>query len=294
VRTDNETEDRHVSLAIQPLHPAFGAEVSNISIADDPSVGRELRQLVSAYGVIVIRDQHLSDDALEAFGRQLGDPVVYNSRATVSRPGSAVFQLSNIDENGEILPVTDRRLAQSLGNMLWHTDGTYGRPRQEISVLAALTVPASGGETEFCDTRVAFEQLSDEEREEVQHLSATHSIIYSRGKVGFADWSEAERASLAPVERPLVRRHVESGRSALVLASHMCAIGGYSEEAGLALIERLIGAATREDRVYAHQWRAGDVVMWDNRCTMHRGRPYDMAREVRDMRSLRTIDHSDV
>jgi alpha-ketoglutarate-dependent 2,4-dichlorophenoxyacetate dioxygenase len=294
VRTNEETEDPRVSLSIRPLHPAFGAEVANISIADDPSVAWELRQLVSTYGVLVIRDQHLSDDDLEALGPHLGEPVVFNSRATVGRPGSAVFHISNIDAQGAIVPATDRRLAQSLGNMLWHTDGTYTRPRQEISALSARTVPASGGETEFCDTRVAFEQLSEAERREVSSLTATHSIIYSRGLVGFSDWSDAERASLAPVERPLVRRHAETGRMALVLAMHMCEIGGYSKEAGLAFIERLIAAATREDLVYTHHWRVGDLVMWDNRCTMHRGRPYDMAHEVRDMRSLRTIDRSDL
>jgi alpha-ketoglutarate-dependent 2,4-dichlorophenoxyacetate dioxygenase len=282
-----------MALSVRPLHPTFGAEVDGVSIAGDPGAGSALRELVTRFGVVFLHGQVPSDEQLEAFGGHLGELFAASGWQSMNSRGKPVFHLSNIDENGSILAETDKRRTISLANMLWHTDGTYTKPRQEISVLYGHRVPSSGGDTQFCDMRVAFEALGDDERQVFESLTVKHSIIHSRALTGFSDWTQAEVEALPPLERPLVHLHRESGRRALGLASHICEVSGHSKEAGQALVDRLTEQARLEDRVYTHRWAAGDVLLWDNRCTMHRGRSYDSFNEVRDLRSLRTYDNVD-
>jgi alpha-ketoglutarate-dependent 2,4-dichlorophenoxyacetate dioxygenase len=179
-------------------------------------------------------------------------------------------------------------------NELWHTDSTYLRPRASISMLHARIIPTVGGNTEFCDTRCAFEDIDPVRRADFASLIASHSLIHSRSLTGFSDWTPEERLRLQPIDRPLTHLHQESGRMALCLAAHIAQIRPLAKEDADRLLQSLIDAATVPDAIYTHRWRVGDLLLWDNRCTMHRGRPFDQLRHGRDMRSVRLDDEADL
>jgi len=277
---------------VRRLHPRFGAELSGprITAALDPALSSAVREAVYRYGVVVIPAQDLTDAELRTFAATLGKVMERN--AVTGKPAT-VFRLSNLDQHGNILPAADRALRLTDGNELWHTDSTYARPRSTISLLHARLIPPQGGDTEFCDTRCAYEDLSAAMQSELAGLTACHSLIYSRALTGFTAWTDEERVRFAPIERPLVHRHAESGRLALCLASHIGAIKPLTAEQWWPLLQSLMSAATAPASVYAHRWQAGDLLLWDNRCTMHRVRPYDQLRHRRDMRSTRLDDEND-
>jgi alpha-ketoglutarate-dependent 2,4-dichlorophenoxyacetate dioxygenase len=277
---------------VRKLHPRFAAELSGHRIGGslDPALSREVRDAVYRFGVVVIPGQDLADDELHVFAQSLGKVMQLN--AVTGKP-SGVFRLSNLDLQGNILPATDRAVRMSDGNELWHTDSTYVRPRATISLLHARIIPPEGGNTEYCDTRCAYEDLSAEMQGTVAGLSACHSLIYSRALTGFTEWTAEERQRFAPVERPLVHRHHESDRLALCLASHIGELKPLAREQWQPLLQALMAAATAPTAVYAHRWQVGDLLLWDNRCTMHRVRPYDQLRYRRDMRSIRLDDEAD-
>lgn len=281
-------------LTIAKSHPLFAAEIGGVSLKDGcaPHVAGEIRSALHRYGVVALRGQHLTDAELEAFGAALGDPY----QPTMSIPqGSArsVFRLSNIDTSGNILPADDRIRAVVLANLLWHTDSTYMRPRAEFSFLAAHQIPPEGGNTEFVDTRLAYESLPPALAARVETMTGRHSIIHSRKLTGYTGWSEAERAAHLSVPRPLVHFHKESGRKALCLAAHIESIDGMPPQDTQAFVDDLIARATPPERIHAHRWDVGDLVIWDNRCTMHRATAYEDMRYPRDMRSMRTNDLAD-
>jgi alpha-ketoglutarate-dependent 2,4-dichlorophenoxyacetate dioxygenase len=168
------------------------------------------------------------------------------------------------------------------------------RPRVTLSMLFGLMIPPEGGNTEFCDTRLAYEALTPEQQARLALLTATHSTLHSRKLTGFTDWSEEALAMLGAVERPLIGYHEETGRKTLALASHIAALSGYSEEDSAPVLRDLTERATVPENCYAHRWREGDFLLWDNRAVMHRARPFDMTRHGRDMRSVRLVDTADV
>ena len=191
--------------------------------------------------------------------------------------------ISNLDRHGNVLARDDRRRLFSLGNQLWHSDSSFKDVPALYSLLSARTIPSAGGNTEFADMRAAYDALSDAEKREVHDLICLHSQIFSRGMLGFEDFTEAERVKWAPVRQRLVRRHPGSGRLSLYLASHAGGIEGWPMPEARAFLRDLTEHATQRQFVYAHVWRPHDLVMWDNRATMHRARRFNSA-EVRDMR----------
>ena len=238
------------------------------------------------FGVLVFHDQHLDDEQQIAFSRQLGkleeatgDIMSEKER----RLSMELNDISNLDKHGELLPRDDRRRLFSLGNLLWHSDSSFKDVPAKYSLLSARKIPGAGGNTEFADMRAAYDALDDATKVEVHDLICAHSQIYSRGILGFDDFTDAERAKWAPVRQRLVRRHPNTGRLSLYLASHAGGIEGWPMPEARSFLRDLNEHATQRQFVYAHVWRPWDLVVWDNRVTMHRARRYD-PKEVRDMR----------
>lgn len=206
----------------------------------------------------------------------------------ISKPGEqrlhpAFADVSNLDVGGEVLARDNRRRLYSLGNMLWHSDSSFKATPAKYSLLSGRVVVDKGGETEFADMRVAYDSFDDATKAEIEDLICEHSLIYSRELLGFGDLTEAEKDTMRPVRQTLVRTHPVSGRKSVYLASHIGRIIGWPIPEARAFIRDLTEIATAPQFVYRHAWQPFDLVMWDNRCTMHRARRYD-AKSVRDMR----------
>ncbi len=277
---------------IRPLDPQnrpfFAGEISGIDLTrrlTDEEVAF-IHDGMNHYGVLVFRDQHLDDESQLAFSRQLG-PLEQATGDIMPpeerRMSMDLNDISNLDRNGNVLARDDRRRLFSLGNQLWHSDSSFKDVPALYSLLSARTIPAAGGNTEFADMRAAYDALSEAEKSEVQDLICLHSQIFSRGILGFEDFTEAERQKWAPVRQRLVRRHPGSSRLSLYLASHAGGIEGWPMPEARAFLRDLTEHATQRKFVYAHVWRPFDLVIWDNRATMHRARRFD-SKEVRDMR----------
>ena len=273
---------------IDPARPTFIGEVSGIDLTR-----RLTEEEVSAihagmdrFGVLVFHDQHFEDEQQIAFSRQLGmlEEATGDIMSEKDRRLSMdLNDISNLDKNGELLPRDDRRRLFGLGNLLWHSDSSFKEVPAKYSMLSARKIPAAGGNTEFADMRAAYDALDSETKREVHDLICLHSQIFSRGVLGFDDFTDAERAKWAPVRQGLVRRHPNTGRLSLYLASHAGGIEGWPMPEARSFLRDLNEHATQRQFVYAHVWRPWDLVMWDNRVTMHRARRYD-PKEVRDMR----------
>jgi alpha-ketoglutarate-dependent 2,4-dichlorophenoxyacetate dioxygenase len=236
--------------------------------------------------VLVFRDQHLDDAQQVAFSRQLGPLELATGdigEVKDRRLAMELNDISNLDKHGEVLPRDNRARLFGLGNRLWHSDSSFKDVPAKYSLLSARQIPSAGGNTEFADMRAAYDALDDETRSEIQDLVCLHSQLYSRGLLGFDDFTEAERLKWAPVRQRLVRRHPNTGRCSLYLSSHAGAIEGWPTPEARAFLRDLNEHATQRRFVYEHVWRPWDLVMWDNRVTMHRARPF-RSTEVRDMR----------
>jgi alpha-ketoglutarate-dependent 2,4-dichlorophenoxyacetate dioxygenase len=278
---------------VRPLHPAFCAEISGIDIGRplDAVTARAISDAVDRYAVLVMPDQDLDDEQQLAFARSFGEIEAPRS----ARPGTRrrlrpeISDISNLDENHRLRMADDPRRFDQLGNRLWHTDGSFRRIPAALSMLYAHRVTTSGGETEFADLRTAWDALPDKTKTEVEGLVAIHDIAYSRSQIGFTELLFGERDVLPPVPQRLVRVHPGSRRKTLYLAAHASHIVGRPIPEGRLLLRDLIEFATQREFVYRHVWRKGDLVIWDNRCTMHRGRPFDET-ETRDLRRATTRD----
>jgi len=274
--------------AIDPVaRPFFAGEVSGVDLLQDLS--REEVAAISAgmdqYGVLVFHDQRLDDARQLAFSRYFGaleQATGDIAQGAERRLSMDVNDISNLDKNNRVLARDDRRRLFSLGNRLWHSDSSFKAVPAKYSLLSARVIPGSGGNTEFADMRAAYDALDDETRTLCEGLVCEHSQLYSRGTLGFTDFTEDERRRFAPVLQRLVRRHPVTGRKSLFLASHAGAIVGWPVPEARAFLRDLTEHATQRQFVYAHLWRQWDLVMWDNRVTMHRARPYDHT-QVRDM-----------
>ena len=281
-------------MRVTPLHPHFVGEVTGLDLRDatDAAHLAEVTAAMDTYGALVFRDQSLDDAAQIRFSEMFG-PLETTRRA--HRPGHKlrldihVSDISNLDETGEILEATDYRQMSSLANRLWHTDSSFKRVPARYSILSARKLPSEGGDTEFADMRAAYDDLSDTRKKEIEDYVCEHSIMNSRATIGFSDFTAEEHAALPPVPQVLVRTHPGSKRKSLYLASHAQSIRGVGLPEARMLLLELMEHATQRKYVYTHQWRPGDVVMWDNRCTMHRGRWHDPA-EVRDMHRTTVSD----
>jgi alpha-ketoglutarate-dependent 2,4-dichlorophenoxyacetate dioxygenase len=222
----------------------------------------------------------VSDEQQLAFSRLFGPLEVNpNYAGAKMRLRPDIADISNLDAEGRVLARDDRRNLFNLGNQLWHTDSSFKRIPAKCSLLSARELPSSGpvggGETEFADLRAAWDALPEARKRELDGLVVEHSIFRSRSQIGFADFNDEIFKQLPPVPQALVRHHPASGRTSLYLASHASHVIGWPVERGRPLLEELIAFATQPQFVYQHRWTVGDLVIWDNRCTMHRGRPYD-------------------
>ena len=288
-----------MSLSVRPLHPRFVGEVGGVDIGRplDTATVAALWQAIDRYAVLVFRGQMLDDERQMDFARQFGELELPRSgRADVKRRlRPEMSDISNLDEQGQLRRRDDARRFDQLGNRLWHTDGSFRRIPAALSMLYAHRVPRPGplgdGETEFADLRAAYDALPAGTKAEIADLVALHDIAWSRAQLGFTELLFGEKDVLPPVPQRLVRVHPGSKRKTLYLAAHASEIVGWPLPDGRLLLHDLIEHATRPEFVYRHAWREGDLVIWDNRCTMHRGRAFD-EREVRDLRRVTTRDIS--
>ena len=278
-----------MSIDVEPMHPLFVAKVTGVELARPvPAADFALLEAaIDRYAVLIFPGQAIDDDQQIAFSARFGPLEGAAKRlltgAKARNQRHEIADVSNLDENDGILSADDRRRLYSLGNQLWHTDASFRAVPARYSLLSARTIPPEGGETEFADLRAAYDALPDSMKARLAGLVAEHSIWHSRGLVAEFEADAAERAALPPVPQMVVRLHPGSKRRTLYLAAHAFRIRGMTDEAGKALLDELTAHATQPRFVYQHRWTVGDLVMWDNRCTMHRGRPYDDQRYRRDM-----------
>ena len=268
---------------IIPLGPGFAVELCGVKVAEvvtDAAVYSAVRAAFEEHSVLVFRDQEVDDDAQLAFSRCFGPPEV--TKVGSQGTGTHFVILSTIGKNGKVVPADHRLALRNRANQLWHTDSSFKRIPALTSVLSARIIPALGGETEFVSTRLAFERLEPKLRAKLENSFAWHDYAHSRGQIAADLASPEERAALPPQCWRLVWKNPGNGRSALYLASHAYAIEGMEPTAGKKLLDELMAAATGPGTSYVHSWRSGDIVMWDNRATMHRGRPWP-AHEARLM-----------
>ena len=284
-------------LTVRPLHSLFAAEAEGVDVAAplDPATVLAIVAAIDRYAVLVFRGQQLDDERQMAFAENFGELEIPRSgRADVARRlRPELSDISNLDPAGRLRGRDDPRRFDQLGNRLWHTDGSFRQVPAALSMLYAHRVPGPSplgdGETEFSDLRAAYDALPEAAQAEIGDLIAMHDIAWSRAQLGFTDLLFGEKDKLPPVPQRLVRTHPGSKRKTLYLAAHASEIVGWPLPEGRLLLRDLIEHSTRREFVYRHQWREGDLVIWDNRCTMHRGRHFDETR-VRDLRRVTTRD----
>jgi alpha-ketoglutarate-dependent 2,4-dichlorophenoxyacetate dioxygenase len=279
----------------RPLHPLFAAEVAAIDLAQlhDPDTLARLRAGMDQYGVLVFRDQTFTDAGQLAFAQRFDGTLHSKTGAAAvgrNRLGDeAVSDISNVDADGNIQRPDDRRRMYSLGNRLWHTDASFQDPAGRYSMLSARVVPPSDADTEFADMKSAYDALDAATRRQIEGLHVHHSIAYSRQTLGF-EFSPEELDKLKGAIHPLVRTNPRTGRRSLYLAAHATRIVEMPVPEGRLLLRDLMDHATQRQFVHAHAWRAGDLVIWDNLATMHRGRPFADGVHRRELRRVTTLD----
>lgn len=279
-----------MSVHIRPLTPHIGGEVEGIDMRR-PLTPEEVAAVeagMDRHAVLVFHGQDVSDEQQVAFSRNFGEiELALGSNVTTDadrRLDVKLADISNLDRENRVLARDDRRRMFNLGNRLWHSDSSFRAVPAKYSLLSARRIPSAGGNTEFADMRAAYDALDDKTKAEIEDLVCEHSLIYSRGQLGFTELSEEEKRTFRPVRQRLVRTHPVTGRRSLFLSSHIGTIVGWPMPEARCFIRDLIEHATQREFVYAHVWRQHDLVMWDNRQTMHRARPFDETREARDMR----------
>ncbi|WP_345817067.1 TauD/TfdA family dioxygenase (plasmid) [Paraburkholderia sp. PREW-6R] len=283
-----------MTLNLARLHETFAAEISGVDLANpDEDALERIASAIDEYGVVVVRGQTLQNDEQVAFASRFGPLELsvtrYRSGTKQRIERKEIVDVSNLDENDRPRAMNDRLRMLLLGNRLWHTDSSFRATPGALSMLYAGVVPPEGGETEFADTRTAYETLPRALRNRVEDSVAEHALMYSREQLGFTDFSQEERDALPPVQHPVVRVSPAHGRRALYIGSHASHIVGLPVPEGRMMLRDLLDHATARETVYVHHWRVGDLVIWDNRCTMHRGKAYDES-YPRDLRRVTTSD----
>ena len=266
-------------MELVPLGPGFGVEIRGISMLDvatDAEAYNAVRTAFEEHSLLLFRDQAIADDVQAAYSRAFG-PLELTK---ISSLGQNTFysRLTNT-QSGKIVPPDHRQVLVAKANALWHTDSSFKKTPALASVLSARVLPGGGGDTEFTSTRLAWQRLPSELQNKLENAVATHSYANSRDQIHPDLATEMERRSLPPVRWRLNWRNPSNDRRALYVASHAYAIDGMDDRDARQLLARLLDEATRPEYVYAHKWRQGDVVMWDNRAMLHRGRPWDYSQE---------------
>lgn len=264
-------------MEIVPLGPGFAAEIRGAGlreVAAGDEAYRAVRAAFEEHSVLVFRDQPISDELQVAFSRRFGP--LETAKAASRGEGTPFSILTNVEPDGSLVPQGHKEELRARANQLWHTDSCFKIPPALASVLSARTVAATGGETEFTSMRLAWERLPRELRNRLENAYAWHDYAHSRGKIAPHLASERERSTMPAVCWRMRWRNPVNGRDALYIASHTCGIEGMARAEALQLIDELTALATQPEHVYQHRWRAGDVIMWDNRATLHRGRPWPL------------------
>ena len=278
-----------MSVKTRQIGPCFAAEVEGVDLGR-PLSADEIAAIhagMDTYAVLVFHDQTLDDEQQLAYTRSLG-PLEHAIGTSLRAPDeyrlpTTFADVSNLDRDNQVFRRDDRRRLFAIGNRLWHSDSSFKAVPAKYSLLRAVSVPSRGGNTEFAYMPAAYDALDEEAKREAEDLVCEHSQIFSRQQLGFTDFTGEERARFAPVRQRLVRTHPVTGRKSLYLSSHAGTIVGWPVPEARAFLRDLVEHATQRQFVYAHRWRVGDLVMWDNRQTMHRARPFP-AHEPRDMR----------
>ena len=280
-----------MSVQIRRLTPVFAGEVSGVDTTRPlpPGAAAAVDAGMAEHGVLAFRGQALTDEQQTAFSRNFGPLEMPSAVSNITREherrlGPAMADVSNLTGEHRLFDREDRRRMFNLGNRLWHSDSSFRAVPAGYSLLSARILPSSGGNTEFADMAAAYDALDEAMKARVEDLVCEHSLLYSRGRLGFDDLTEEEKANFRPVRQALVRVHPQNGRKSLYLSAHAGKIVGWPVPEGRLLLEDLTEHATQRQFVYVHRWRAHDLVIWDNRRTMHRARPFDDVNEVRDMR----------
>jgi alpha-ketoglutarate-dependent 2,4-dichlorophenoxyacetate dioxygenase len=284
-----------MAITVCPVTPSFAAEIGDVDLSQPvaPADFQAIRDAFTTYSVLIFPDQKLSEDQHLDFARLFGPletTIALHRKDAKLRVRKEFADVSNLDPDNEVWGKDSRQRMFQLGNRLWHTDSSFKRLPALASLLYARTIPPLGGHTEFADERAAYDALPDEMKRRLDTLVAEHSIFNSRAKLGFSNFSDEERAGMPPVPQVLVRTIPESGRKSLYLASHAGRIFGLPEQEGRALIDELLAHTTQRQFVYTHRWRLHDLVIWDDRCTMHRGTEFDDLRWKRDMQRATVSD----
>jgi len=282
-----------MTITVRQLHPQFVGDVAGVELSPNlaPDAVRQLTDAIDRHAVLVFHEQSLDDDRLLGVGRLFGgiEPP-RNHRVQQRLKHAELADISNLDARNQLRARDDHRRLDALGNQLWHSDASFRVVPGALSMLFAHVVPPIGGETEFADLRAAYDALTPAMQARIDDLVVEHSIFHSRGQLGHTDYTDAERAALPPARHRLVRVHPGSGRKTLYLGSHASHVVGWPMPDGRLLLRDLTEHATQREFVHRHTWRVGDLVIWDNRCTLHRGRPYDDAVHPRDLRRVTTKD----
>jgi len=284
-----------MAIAFQPLHPLFAAEVSGIDLAR-PLAPAQVGEIIAAmdrYAVLVFRGQRLGEDEQIAYARQFG---TLDMGLRKLRKGEAhrfqqpeLIDLSNTQADGTLVARDHPKLYSNIANQFWHSDSSFQKPAARYSMLHAMVVPPKGGETEYADLRAAYDALPEEVKGEIAGLQAEHYALHSRLMLGDDSYTEEQKKAIPPATWPLVRLHPGSNRKLLFVGIHATHIPGMTLPEGRMLLHELLEHATRREFVYRHQWQVGDLVMWDNRAVVHRGRRWDPSQR-REMRRATTVD----
>jgi len=286
-----------MSFEVRPVHsarPGFAGLATGIDLTApvDEALARQIDDAMNQYGVLVFRGQPLTQDQQLDFARSLG-PLDFGFKRVASPHARLKYQeladISNLNEEGEIATRNHRRIVGNLANQLWHSDSSFQKPSARYSMLHCVVPAAKGGETEFADMRAAYDALKDDRKAELAGLEAEHYALHSRFFLGDTDYDEAQRAVLPPVQWPIVREHAGSRRKHLYIGAHATHVLDRTVAEGRMMLMDLLEHATQREFIYQHSWQAGDLVIWDNRCTLHRGRHYDLSQH-RELRRATTLD----
>lgn len=272
-------------LATRRLYPLFGVEILGVDVKRvDDATFQEIAAAFNEYSVLLFRGQSLTDEEQIAFSQRFGPlETTIRSINTQERTLPQIANLANVDADDQLIPKGDKRNLFNAGNQMWHTDSSFKRVPAMASLLSGREVPPEGGETQYASMRVAWERLAPELQAFLEDKVAIHSFVYSRGLIADDLLPPEHAAQVPPVPQALVRANPVNGRKAFYVASHACEILGMPTVEARLLLRELLERATRPDIVYTHRWQAGDLVMWDNRCMLHRGRPWDESRYRRVM-----------
>jgi alpha-ketoglutarate-dependent 2,4-dichlorophenoxyacetate dioxygenase len=284
-----------MAISIYPVTPTFAAEIGEVDLSRplDAEDVAAIKQAFWDYAVLIFPDQNLTEEQHVAFARYIGpiEPTIgaYRPDSKLRLPPELV-DISNLNVKNEIWGEKSRLRGLQLGNRLWHTDSSFKYLPARASLLYARSIAPIGGHTEFADLRAAYDALDESVKQRLVGLIAEHALAYSRRRIGFSAFSESERKELPPVPQVMVRMIPENGRKSLYVASHIGRIFGMPHDDAMALVDQLIAHATQRQFVYTHRWRLCDLVMWDDRCTMHRGTEFDDLRWTRDMHRATVSD----